>query len=164
MCRAAALQPTPIAGRTQHAGDWPVPRLRLPELSRHLADRRFRAHVSFPGPARLPSDGQPFCLYTPGKAEWSPWFQNRNGHTPQASEHRRGDALAVTTAAAKNVLGLPYVRFGRDPRTVPLAEIQKTLAEPAVGLDYDMLLMFAIGTAQENAQGFTVMQERTPTH
>ncbi len=135
-------------------------------LSCHGSSQTGVSARMYPSPiqARLPSDGQPFCLYTPGKAEWSPWFQNRNGRTPQLPNTASSITLAVTTAAAKNVLGLPYVRFGRDPRTVPLAEIQKTLAEPAVGLDYDMLLMFAIGTAQENAQGFTVMQERTPTH
>lgn len=121
----------------------------------------------YPSPvaAHLPSDGQLFCLYTPGTSEWAPWFQNRSGRVPQAPTTSHAITAAVTAAAAKSPVALPFVRFGRDARSIPLAEIQKALATPAQGLDYDMLLTFAIGTAQENSSaGFTLLPERQAVH
>jgi hypothetical protein len=120
----------------------------------------------YPSPiaAHLPSDGQLFCLYTPGTAEWAPWFQNRNGRTPQIPHAPASDKVAVTTVAA-NPVGLSFVRFGKDPRNVRLTDILKDLDATPQGLDYDMLLMFAISTAQSSsAKGFSLLPERQAVH
>ena len=58
----------------------------------------------------------------------------------------------------------PFVRFTRDPASVSKAAIEQALAQPVRGLDYDMLLMFAIGTADAAQQGFSLLPKRIPVH
>jgi hypothetical protein len=152
-----AIPHTPITGPFRASGC----------LSCHGTSQTGISARMYPSPvaAHLPSDGQPFCLYTPGTAEWRPWFQNRNGHTPQVSATPAAITASVVTAAAKSPIALPYVRFGDNPRSVSLTEIQEALAAPPQGLDYDLLLMFAIGTAQQNSsKGFTLLPERQAVH
>ncbi len=152
-----AIPNTPVTGPFRASGCYSSHRTSQTGLSARMYPSPVAAH--------LPSDGQPFCLYTPGTAEWSPWYQNRNGHTPQVSATPAAALAAVTTAAAKSPIALPFVRFGVDPRSVPLTAIVQALNAKPQGLDYDMLLMFAVGTAQLNSsKGFTLLPERQAVH
>ena len=60
---------------------------------------------------------------------------------------------------------LPFVRFAPNPaKPVDPQAIHRALTQTPRGLDYDMLLMFAIGNAQTSSQGFTLLPKRTPVH
>lgn len=118
----------------------------------------------YPSPvmADLPPDGTPFCLYTPGGPQWAQWYQNRPGDQPQLLLPALLLPAAVSTAS---MTALPYVRFAPNPATpVDPQAIHRALTQTPRGLDYDMLLMFAIGNAQTSSQGFTLLPKRTPVH
>ena len=59
---------------------------------------------------------------------------------------------------------IPFVRFAEDARPVDTAAIRQALTQPTQGFDYDMVLMFAIGTAEQASQGFTLLPERQAVH
>ena len=152
-----AIPNTPVTGPFRASGC----------LSCHGTSQTGVSARMYPSPvaADLPKDGQPFCLYTPGTNEWAPWYQNRSGHDAQLSTTPPGALAAVTTAAAKSPIALPFVRFGADPRSVPLTAIVQALNAKPQGLDYDMLLMFAVGNAQvKSSKGFTLLPERQAVH
>jgi hypothetical protein len=124
----------------------------------------------YPSPvdAHLPSDGQPFCLYTPGTPSWAQWFQNRPGRVPQRPTPNASFVNMVAAAAAAPApmatRAFPFLRFASDGRPVTMAQIQKAIEEPAQGLDYDMLLMFALSTAGAEVNGVTAIHERQAVH
>jgi hypothetical protein len=117
-----------------------------------------------PVPARLPMDGQTFCLFRPGGADWARWFQNRSGGQPQNPSTYRPAVANIMASMAMTPAASPFIRFTRDPASVSAAAIEQALAQPIRGLDYDMLLMFAIGTAQAAQQGFTLLPKRVRVH
>jgi hypothetical protein len=115
----------------------------------------------YPSPVagHLPPDGKPFCLYTPGGTEWAQWYQNRPGSQPQNPLRTQVRPAAMTEASLAT---LPYLRLAGT--AVAPGAIAQAVNTPPRGLDYDMLLMFAIGTAQLSTQGFTLLPKRTPVH
>jgi hypothetical protein len=70
--------------------------------------------------------------------------------------------VAVT---ANSLAAIPYLRLAPNPsKPVDLGAVQRAVNETPRGLDYDLLLMFAVGNAQLTTQGFTLLPRRTPVH
>jgi hypothetical protein len=118
----------------------------------------------YPSPvaAPLPPDGELFCLYTPGSERWADWFKNRRGDEPQNPNPSSKPSAPITSASLAT---MSFVRLASNPSSsVDLQAIQRALSEKPRGLDYDMLMMFAIGTAQKSTRGFTLLPPRTPVH
>jgi len=127
----------------------------------------------YPSPlasVRLPLDGDPFCLYMPGRPSWSAWYQDRSGHepqlrsTPQTPSPIVANVLQAMASPAATDAPIPFVRFAEDARPVDTAAIRQALTQATQGFDYDMVLMFAIGTAEQASQGFTLLPERQAVH
>ena len=139
-------------------------------LSCHGTSQSAAPARMYPSPVasyHLPSDGQTFCLFKPGGAEWARWFQNRPGSQPQNPSTFRPALANIMANIAASPATAPYISFTRNPATVPAAEIEKRLAEPVRGLDYDMLLMFAFWSCDQfcaNSEGFSLLPKRTPVH
>jgi hypothetical protein len=69
------------------------------------------------------------------------------------------------TVSANNLATIPYLRLATTPsQPVDLGAIRRAIDETPRGLDYDLLLMFAVGNAQLTTQGFTLLPRRTPVH
>ena len=78
---------------------------------------------------------------------------------------RLADLLKLDDSAPKRRTRSFRSFASRPSRPVdPMAEIEQALTKPTQGLDYDMVLMFAIGTAETAAQGFTLLPERQAVH
>jgi hypothetical protein len=127
----------------------------------------------YPSPlarVRLPMDGQTFCLYPPGSRSWASWYQDRSGREPQllstpaAPSAIVADTLLAIAKPQAATAPIPFVRFAAGARPVDLAAIKEALTQPTQGFDYDMLLMFAIGTAEQASKGFTLLPERQAVH
>jgi hypothetical protein len=119
----------------------------------------------YPSPIadHLPPDGNPFCLYTPGGNHWAEWYMNRRGSDPQLP--KKSIHAAAVAVSANSLAAIPYLRLAPNPsKPVDLGAVQRAVSEAPRGLDYDMLLMFAVGNAQLTTQGFTLLPRRTPVH
>lgn len=127
----------------------------------------------YPSPlsrVRLPLDGQPFCLYMPGGTNWANWYQNRSGRelqlrsTPQTPSPIVANTLSAIANPKAADAPIPFVRFAAGGRPIDLVAIRQALTQATQGFDYDMVLMFAIGTAEQATQGFTLLPERQAVH
>ena len=165
-CESPSVKHTDVPGPFQASGCFSC---HGSSQSSFAGPRMYPSPFPFNLPGGLPSDGQPFCLYTPGTKTWAQWFQDRPGSEAMPSPERRALlAMANSPALAEDaavVQGL--IRYGR-PRTqaaaLAIPTLRAALAEPVRGLDYDMLLMFAVGDAEKSTKGYTFLPDRTPVH
>ena len=106
----------------------------------------------------------------PGGPNWANWYQNRSGRepqlrsTPQAPSPIVANTLSTIANPKAADAPIPFVRFAAGGRPIDLVAIRQALSQPTQGFDYDLVLMFAIGTAEQATQGFTLLPERQAVH